>query len=36
MRKLLMLVTLSLAYFGVIGAMSAGVPPGCNPCPWVR
>lgn len=31
-----MLLTLSLAYFGVAGAMSADNPPGCNPCPWVR
>lgn len=36
MRKFFMLLTLSVAYFGVVGAMSADGPPTCNPCPWVR
>jgi hypothetical protein len=36
MRKLLMMLTLTIAYFGVAGAMSADDPPACNPCPWVR
>jgi len=36
MRKLLVLLTLSLAYLGVAGAINADDPPHCNPCPWVR
>jgi len=37
MRKLMMLITLAVAYFTVAGAMSADQPPTCDPnCPWVR
>jgi len=37
MRKLMMLLTLSLSYFAVAGAVDAsGNPPTCSPCPWVR
>jgi hypothetical protein len=36
MRKLMMLLTLSIAYVAVAGVTNADVPPACNPCPWVR
>jgi hypothetical protein len=36
MRKLMMLLTLTLSYFAVAGATNADTPPNCNPCPWVR
>jgi hypothetical protein len=36
MRKLFMMLTLTIAYLGVAGAMSATNPPACDPCPWVR
>ena len=37
MRKLMILLTLSLSYFAVAGALNAGgAPPSCDPCPWVR
>jgi len=37
MRKLLLILTLSLSYLAVAGALDAsGVPPQCSPCPWVR
>jgi hypothetical protein len=36
MRKLLMLLTLTISYLAATGAANAGSPPGCDPCPWVR
>jgi hypothetical protein len=36
MRKLLMLLTLTLSFVAATGAANAGDPPACNPCPWVR
>jgi hypothetical protein len=37
MKKLMLLLTLSLSYLAVAGALTAqGNPPSCDPCPWVR
>ena len=36
MRKIVMLVALSISYFAAFGALNAETPPTCNPCPWVR
>jgi hypothetical protein len=36
MRKLMMLLTLTLSYIAVAGAVRADGPPECNVCPWVR
>jgi hypothetical protein len=36
MRKVLMLLTLTVSYFAAFGSMNAETPPACNPCPWVR
>lgn len=36
MRKIMMLLTLTISYFAVAGASVADQPPTCNPCPWVR
>jgi hypothetical protein len=36
MRKLMMLLTLTVSYFVAAGSLGALSPPSCNPCPWVR
>jgi len=36
MRKLMLLLTLTVSYLAVVGSLGATVPPNCNPCPWVR
>jgi len=37
MRKLMILLALSVSYLAVAGALDAsGNPPSCDPCPWVR
>jgi hypothetical protein len=37
MRKLIVLLTLTVSMFAAVGALNAGgSPPECNPCPWVR
>jgi hypothetical protein len=38
MRKLLMILTITVSYLAATGAASAaGAPPACDPdCPWVR
>jgi hypothetical protein len=36
MRKVIMLLTLTISYFAAFGSMNADTPPTCNPCPWVR
>lgn len=37
MRKFMIVLTLALSYFTVVGTMSADGPPACGPlCPWVR
>jgi len=37
MRKLMILLTLTLSYFAVAGTLSADNPPACGGnCPWVR
>lgn len=37
MRKLMLVLTMTIGYFAVAGAMTADEPPACDPsCPWVR
>jgi hypothetical protein len=37
MRKFMIVLTLAVSFFAVGGAVIAGdIPPGCDPCPWVR
>jgi hypothetical protein len=36
MRKLMIILTLAISYFGAAGAMTANDPPSCAPCPDVR
>jgi hypothetical protein len=36
MRKMMMILTLTLSYFAVASAINADAPPICNPCPDVR
>lgn len=36
MRKIVMIITLSISFFACFGTLNADAPPACNPCPWVR
>lgn len=36
MKKLMILLTLTISYFAVAGGLNAENPPTCDPCPFVR
>lgn len=36
MKKLIILLALTISAFAATGVLDAQNPPQCNPCPWVR